>query len=234
MASSSSYIMSFWKINMLLLFRPFASEVLDLCNSLTLVAVPFLQVPIEVQDSHETTSAPADQEALFQTASKDETNNLNAFIKQTNNSSGQFSLLSAFGGQSKEINSSAGQFSLLSEFGQSKETESNVPEETETLSDAFALKLKEKAANEASAKGLIEPFFFGQNDGRFVEADQFLQLKKSLSEVRSEYEEKRPVLASIMKKKLKNKAKRQEKMSFGVKKGKRKFNPKFKKRPNMK
>ena len=158
---------------------------------------------------------------MFQTASKGETNNLNVFNKQTNNSSGKFSLLSAFGGQSKETNSSAGQFSLLSEFGQSKETESNAPEETETeiLSDAFALKLKEKAANEASAKGLIEPFFFAQNDGRFVEADQFLQLKKSLSEVRSEYEEKRPVLASIMKKKLKNKAKRQEKMSFGVKKG---------------
>ena len=173
---------------------------------------------------------------MFQTASKEETNNLNVFNKQTNNSSGQFSLLSAFGGQSKETNSSAGQFSLLSEFGQSKETESNVPEETETeiLSDAFALKLKEKAANEASAEGIIEPFFFGQNDGRFVEADQFLQLKKSLSEVRSEYEEKWPVLASIMKKKLKNKAKRQEKMSFGAKKGKRKFNPKFKKRPHMK
>ena len=98
---------------------------------------------------------------MNQTASKEEPNNLNVFNKQTNNSSGQFSLLSAFGGQSKETNSSAGQFSLLSEFGQSKETESNVPEETETeiLSDAFALKLKEKAANEASAKGLIEPFF---------------------------------------------------------------------------
>ena len=208
-----------------------------LCNPLILSEEPsFLQVPIEVQDSHETTSAPVDQEASFQTASKEEPNNLYVFKKQTNNSSGQFSLLSAFGGQSKETNSSAGQFSLLSEFGQSKETESNVPEETETeiLSDAFALKLKEKAANEASAKGLIEPFFFGQNDGRFAEADQFLQLKKSLSEVRSEYEEKRPVLASIMKKKLKNKAKRQEKMSFGVKKGKRKFNPKFKKRPHMK
>jgi hypothetical protein len=61
----------------------------------------------------------------------------------------------------------------------------------------------------------------------------FCNLKKSLSEVRSEYEEKRPVLASIMKKKSKNKAKRQEKMSFGVKKGKRKFNPKFKNQPHM-
>ena len=75
--------------------------------------------------------------------------------------------------------------------------------------------LKEKASNEASAKGLIEPFFFAQNDGRFAEADQFLQLKESLSKVWTKYEEKRPILASIMKKKLKNKAKRKEKMSFG-------------------
>ena len=57
-----------------------------------------------------------------------------------------------------------------------------------------------------------------------------MQLKESLSEVRTKYEEKRPILASIMKKKLKNKAKKQEKMSFGAKKGKRKFNPKFNKR----
>ena len=55
-----------------------------------------------------------------------------------------------------------------------------------------------------------------------------------LSEIRTKNEEKWLELASIMKKKLKNKAKRQEKMSFGVKKGKRKFNPKFKKRPHMK
>ena len=163
----------------------------------------FLQVPIEVQDSHETASAPADQKDLFQTASKEEPNNLNVFNKQTNNSSGQFSLLSAFGGQAKETNSSAGQFSLLSEFGQSKETESNVPEETETeiLSDAFALKLKEKAANEASSKGLIEPFFFAQNDGRFAEAGQYLLLKESLNKLRTKYEEKRPLIASMMKKK---------------------------------
>ena len=126
-------------------------------------SILFLQVPTD-QDSHETASTTADQAVLNQTASKEEPNNLNVFNKQTNNSSGQFSLLSAFGGQSKETNSSAGQFSLLSEFGQSKETESNVPEvtETEILSDAFALKLKEKASNEASAKSLIEPFFFGQ------------------------------------------------------------------------
>ena len=69
----------------------------------------------------------------------EEKNNLNVFNQQSNASSGQFSLLSA--------------------FGQSKETESNEPESNdliaveENASDAFALKLKEKAANEASAKG---------------------------------------------------------------------------------
>ena len=89
------------------------------------------------------------------------------------------------------------------------------------------MKLKEKAANEASAEGMIKPFFFGQNNGRFAEADRFLQLKKSLSEFGGESTHIR-LLASTMKKKLKNKAKRQEKMSFGGKKGKRKFNLKFK------
>merc|ERR1712212_654613 len=109
--------------------------------------------------------------------------------------------------------------------GQSKETESIEPESNvstvgeETLSDTFALKLKEKVANEASAKGQTEPFFFTSNDKRFAAAASFLQLKESLSEVRTKYEEKRPILASIMKKKLKNKAKKQEKMSFGAKKG---------------
>merc|ERR1712080_411959 len=88
-------------------------------------------------------------------------------------------------------------------------------------------KLKEKAANEASAKGQTEPFFFISNDKRYAEADQFLQLKESLSEVRTKYEEKRPILASIMKKKLKNKAKKQEKMSFGAKKKKKKKKKNF-------
>ena len=94
------------------------------------------------------------------------------------------------------------------------------------------MKLKEKAANEASAEGMIKPFFFGQNNGRFAEADRFLQLKKSLSEFGRESTHIR-LLASTMKKKLKNKAKRQEKMSFGGKKGKRKFNLKFRMQPQM-
>ena len=61
--------------------------------------------------------------------------------------------------------------------------------------------LKEKASNEASAKGLIEPFFFAQNDGRFAEAGQYLLLKESLNKLRTKYEEKRPLIASMMKKK---------------------------------
>jgi hypothetical protein len=35
-----------------------------------------------------------------------------------------------------------------------------------------------------------------QNDRRFPEADQFLQLKESLSEVWAKYEEKQKILAS--------------------------------------
>merc|ERR1712141_665221 len=98
-------------------------------------------------------------------------------------------------------------------FGQSKpEQESNLSVDENLSSDTFALKLKEKAANDATAKGQTEPFFFTKNDKRFAEAEQFLHLKESLSELRSKYEEKRPILASIMKKKLKNKAKKQEKM----------------------
>ena len=81
---------------------------------------------------------PTTNQNLF-SEKTEEKNNLNVFNQQSNTSSGQFSLLSA--------------------FGQSKETESNEPESNdlnvveENASEAFALKLKEKAANEASAKG---------------------------------------------------------------------------------
>ena len=127
-------------------------------------------------------------------------------------------------------NNASSSFSLLGAFGKkNEETEvDDKEEEKHEVSDAFALKLKEKAAIEAS-KGQGETFFFKENDKRLNEATQFLTLSQSLSEVRTNYEEKRPVLASIMKKKLKNRAKRQERMSFGMKKGKRKFGSKFKK-----
>ena len=147
---------------------------------------------------------------------------MNVFNKDhTSTSSGQFSLLSAFGQSKPEVPENTGNVSFSVDENQASATES------------FALKLKEKAANDATAKGQTEPFFFTLNDKRFAEAtEQFLHLKEeSLSELRSKYEEKRPILASIMKKKLKNKAKKQEKMSFGVKqKGKRKFNPRFNKK----
>jgi hypothetical protein len=96
--------------------------------------------------------------------------------------------------------------------------------------NSFAYKLKEKAI-EADDK--IEPYFFTPSDPRLVrESLTFLKLKdvESFSELRANYEQKRPILASIMKKKLKNKAKRAENMSFGTNKNKRKFNPKFNKK----
>ena len=90
------------------------------------------------KDEDKSETFPTSNQNIF-SEKTEEKNNLNVFNQQSNTSSGQFSLLSA--------------------FGQSKETESNEPESNdldiveENASDAFALKLKEKAANEASAKG---------------------------------------------------------------------------------
>lgn len=122
-------------------------------------------------------------------------------------------------------------FSLLSKFSGEPLIEEAAKKE-EPFVDSFALKLKEKVATE-SAGGKVEPFFFKPDDPRLLsECALFLTLKqKSFSELRTKYEETRPVLASIMKKKLKNRAKKQEKMSFGTK-SKRKFSghsKKFKK-----
>ena len=118
-------------------------------------------------------------------------------------------------------------FSLLSTFGVVKDEPKK--EEENQVSDAFAIALKEKALAETNV-GEIEHFFFAEDDTRFKEAEHFLHLKESMSEVRSKYEEKRPILASIMKKKMKNRAKRREKVSFGTKK--RKFVSKSGKKSN--
>ena len=119
-------------------------------------------------------------------------------------------------------------FSLLSAFGNKKE---EVIEKETKMPESFAMKLKEKVAIDGS-KGQGESFFLDQNDKRWQEAVQFLELNQSMTQVRTNYEEKRPVLASIMKKKLKNRAKKKERMTFGTVKGKRKFGSKTKKRGN--
>lgn len=133
----------------------------------------------------------------------------------------------SFGGKKDSEAGDGGSFSLLSAFSRNVQEPEKKEEESHDVTEAFAFKLKEKAVIDA-AKGNVEAFFFVDNDTRFKEADNFLKLKESLTEVRTKYEEKRPILASIMKKKMKNRAKKMEKASFGGVK-KRKFNHKFSK-----
>ena len=97
--------------------------------------------------------------------------------------------------------------------------------------DLFAQKLKEKAS---ASKGVSESFFFHDNDVRFNEGCRFFTMSQTVDEMRALHDEHRPVLAQIMKKKLKRRAKKLEKMSFDLKrvnkKGgivKKKFNKKF-------
>ncbi len=129
-------------------------------------------------------------------------------------------------------------FSLLGTFGQSRQDASAVvelppPPSSTEVTDTFAFKLKEKVAMD-SVKGDVEPFFFLQNDKRLSEARSFLSRRETLDEVRTKYEEKRPILASIIKKKIKNKSKKASaggtKASFVHRKGKRKFQPSFRKK----
>lgn len=80
--------------------------------------------------------------------------------------------------------------------------------------DLFAQKLKEKAS---ATKGVSESFFFRSNDVRLDEGFYFFRPTTSVDEMRSKHEEQRPLLAQIMKKKLRRKAKKMEKMSFDLK-----------------
>ena len=68
---------------------------------------------------------------------------------------------------------------------------------------------------------MSEPFFFSPpDDKRFSEARDFLENRsETLDEIRTKFEDHRPTLASIMKKKLRTKAKKMEKTSFGTKGG---------------
>ena len=100
--------------------------------------------------------------------------------------------------------------------------------ESSSCEGKFALKLKEKAVAQASLVssensgsgasnkviGGAEPFFFTSNDIRFDEAFAFLKEAESMDTLRTNFEEKRPILAEIFRKKMRNKAKKQEKMSF--------------------
>ena len=141
-------------------------------------------------------------------------------------SSNGFSLLSKFGKASdaeNETQSSFGQRNRQSfqdknpfkyELSDNEEEEENPNLISIDPMDRFAQKLKEKAS---ASKGVSESFFFRSDDLRLDEGFYFFQPTTSVDEMRSKHEEQRPLLAQIMKKKLRRKAKKLEKMSFDLK-----------------
>ena len=88
----------------------------------------------------------------------------------------------------------------------------------------FGLKLKEKAifaSTITSHDGTViseantDPFFFTINDPRMKEGLTFLKSTEPMDDLRTKFEQKRPILAEIFRKKMRNKIKKQEKISFG-------------------
>ena len=90
-------------------------------------------------------------------------------------------------------------------------------------SEKFGLKLKEKAVhasviNSSDSKlshVKLETFFFTPNDKRLEEGLSFIRNTESMDILRTKFEEKRPILAEILRKKMRNKVKKHEKNSFG-------------------
>ena len=88
----------------------------------------------------------------------------------------------------------------------------------------FGLKLKEKAifasaitSNDGKliSEANTDPFFFTINDPRMKEGLTFLKSTEPMDDLRTKFEQKRPILAEIFRKKMRNKIKKQEKISFG-------------------
>ena len=88
----------------------------------------------------------------------------------------------------------------------------------------FGLKLKEKAifasaitSNDGTliSEANTAPFFFTINDLRMKEGLAFLKSTEPMDDLRAKFEQKRPILAEIFRKKMRNKIKKQEKISFG-------------------
>ena len=108
-------------------------------------------------------------------------------------------------------------------------------------SEKFGLKLKEKAVfasvfsstDGKPSERKLETFFFLPNDKRLEEGLSFIRETESMDDLRTKFEEKRPILAEILRKKMRNKVKKQEKNSFGgslrrLKNKKGSFKKKFK------
>ena len=151
------------------------------------------------------------------------------FASKESNSTG-FSLLSKFGkvdAEHETKRSGPKHLSYLennpfkfesSDTEEEKEPEQKISASTDLMvldpMDLFAQKLKEKAS---ATKGASESFFFRPNDPRFEEGRFFFTPTQSIDEMRSKHEVQRPLLAQIMKKKLRRRAKKQEKLSFDLK-----------------
>jgi len=169
----------------------------------------------------------------------------------------QFSFLSKFGGEKAQPASDVtvakpGKQSNVFQYEDSDEdeveTRPKLPASARLLNrlakpmsqDAkFGLQLKEKAAVAAAAAAgdtteakaeVGEPFFFSPGDERLAEGLQFVSGRRdgqTMDQIRENFEEQRPKLAHILKKKMRSKAKKQELRSFG---GKRKGGKAFTKR----
>ena len=109
-------------------------------------------------------------------------------------------------------------------------SESEEEEEAEAAADEsktsdFSRKLAQRAQQKSTNNETLNTFFFvNESDPRFDEGKNFLlNAAMSLDEIREKYEEERPKLAAILKKKMRNKAKKAEN---ATKKNKRQFRKK--------
>jgi len=164
-------------------------------------------------------------------ADNESTNGSFRFSGHENGSTG-FSLLSKFGkvddaevdvgkysgGSTKRSNLDNNPFKFDSSDDENDgENKNSIPGKDRMVLDPvdlFAQKLRERAS---ASKDVFETFFFQRNDSRFEEGRLFFMTTESIDTMRTKHDENRATLAQIMKKKLKRKAKKQEKLSFDLK-----------------
>lgn len=102
---------------------------------------------------------------------------------------------------------------------ESKNFKTALPSQADQMAE-FSRKLAQKSISISSK--LTEPFLFKVNDPRLIEGAEFLSHdKESLDETRAKYEEQRPILAKIIKKKRRNRVQKQNQMTMKAKKGRK-------------
>ena len=104
-------------------------------------------------------------------------------------------------------------------FDSSSENEEEVECVAKT-SNSFTEKLASRSMKQSSE--ISEPFFILEGDKRLDEVPSFFKTAEELQAVRDNYDNVRPILSEIRKKKIRRKTQKQEQASFGAKK-KRKF-----------